>query len=334
MAGPLNVSQPDLSRSGRTLATTNGGWLPSTNSYSYLWQRCNAGGCLTVPGRTASTYLLTTADIGQTLRSIVIANNRALGAHSVASDTTSTIVSSPPLNVVPPEVTGSGSTLTSPLGSWSDPSPGSAAYVPRWQRCSGGSGLNCQEVAGRTGPTYSLTQADSDKFIRVVVFAEGLGARSVASAPFGPIMPQPVPRPGAGSGGDSGGSTGNSSPSPGAARKLRPFPKVVVAGRVARGRTFISGLVIRRGPRGAAVAVRCRGRGCPRGAFRGKLNRRGELRLKRFQRIYGPNATIEIRVTRRGAIGKFTRLRVNRRGVPSRRDACLMPGASKFSRCP
>ena len=331
MAGPLNVGQPELSRSGRTLATSNGGWLPSTNSYSYAWQRCNAGGCFTVPGRTGSTYLLTTADIGQRIRSIVTAGNSALGASSAASDFTDPIVASPPTNIVPPVVTGSGPTVTSTLGTWSDPSPGSVTYVRRWQRCSGTGGLSCQDVTGQSGATYSLTAADDGRFIRVVVVAEGLGARSVASAPLGPFMSPPAASPAPG---DSGGSTGTTAPAPVAPRKLRPFPKVVVAGRAARGRTFISGLVVRRGPRGATVSVRCRGRGCPRGGYRGKLNRRGALRLKRFQRIYGPGTTIEIRVTKRGAIGKFTRLRVNRRSVPSRRDACLMPGATKFSRCP
>ena len=334
VAGPINVGQPDLSRTGRTLVTGNGSWLPSTNTYSYLWQRCNSGGCFTVPGRTASTYLLTTADIGQTIRSIVIARNTVLGATDAPSDTTAPTEPAPPLSVVPPGLTGSGSTLTSTLGTWSDPSPCNVAYARRWQRCAGGDGLDCHEVPGRTGATYALTEADADKFIRVVIFAEGLGARSVASSPLGPIVP--LPEPGGGSGGDSGGGSGdsgNTPPSPVAPRKLRPFPKVVVAGRAARGLTFISGLVVRRGPRGAAVSVRCRGRGCPKGAFRGKLNRRGELRLKRFQRVYGPGATIEIRVTQRGAIGKFTRLRVNRRAVPSRRDACLRPGATEFSRC-
>ena len=334
-AGPLNVGEPDLSRTGRTLVTGNGNWLPSTNTYSYLWQRCNAGGCFTVPGRTASTYLLTTADIGQTIRSIVIARNQVLGASDAASPTTSPIASAPPVNVVPPGLTGSGSTLTSTLGAWSDPTPGAVAYARRWQRCGGGDGLNCQEVPGRTGATYSLTEADADKFIRVVVFAEGLGARSVASAPLGPIMPLPAPGGGGSGGGGGAGNTGTTPPSPTTVRKMRPFPKVVVTGRLARGLTFISGLVIRRGPRGASVSVRCRGRGCPRGGgFRGKLNRRGELRLKRYQRIYGPGATVEIRVTKRGTIGKFTRLRVRARSVPSRRDACLKPGATNFSRCP
>jgi hypothetical protein len=82
------------------------------------------------------------------------------------------------------------------------------------------------------------------------------------------------------------------------------------------------------------VAVTCRGRGCPKGRFRGKLNRSGALRLRRFQRIYGPGAVIEIRITKRGTIGKYTRVRVKARSIPGRRDLCLMPGVSKPRRCP
>jgi hypothetical protein len=110
---------------------------------------------------------------------------------------------------------------------------------------------------------------------------------------------------------------------------------VIIAGRLARGLTFISGLAIRRGPKGANVAVTCRGRGCPKGGrFRGKLDRSGGLKLKRFQRIYGPGSVLEIRITKRGAIGKFTKIMVKPRSIPGRRDQCLMPGVSKPSRCP
>ena len=337
MAGPVLVDAPELTRLGRTLYTSNGSWLPSSNSYTYVWQRCGAGGCSVVPGRTASNYLLTTADIGRSIRSVVTASNSALGASTAASDATDPIAASPPLNMVPPVVTSSGSTLTSTLGTWSDPSPASVSYTRRWQRCSGSGGLTCEEVAGQVGASYEVSAADAGKIIRVVVSAEGLGTKSVASAPVGPIPAPPTPGndPGGDPGGGSGGGSGDpgSTPPPVVPRKLRPFPKVVVAGRLARGLTFISDLAIRSGPSGARVSVRCRGRGCPKGAYRGKLNRRGALRLKRFQRIYGPGTTIEIRITKRGAIGKFTRLSVRRRSVPSRRDGCLMPGARKVSRC-
>lgn len=293
-----------------------------------------------MPGRTANTYLLTTADIGRRVRSVVVATNGLLGPTTANSAPTDAIQAAPPLNLSPPAITAAGTTLTSTLGTWSDPSPGSVLYTRRWQRCPAGDGLNCQDVPGQTGASYALTQADEGRFLRVVASAEGLGRASTASAPFGPaVLPLPRPVDEGGGGGQGGGGGGATDPVKGppasTPRKLRPFPKVIIAGRLARGLTFISGLVVRRGPRGSTVTVTCRGRGCPKGrSFRGRLSRSGSLRLRRFQRIYGPGAVIEIRVTRRGAIGKFTRLRVRARSIPARSDACVMSGASGSRRCP
>jgi hypothetical protein len=341
-AGPILLSSPTLERSGRTLSTDNGSWLGSTDGYTYAWQRCDlaVSSCATVPGRTASTYLLSTPDIGKRIRSVVGAGNPVLGASNAPSGATDPIAPAPPVNVTLPLVTLSGTKLTSTLGTWSDPSPNAVAYGRRWQRCSGSQAADCESISGPTGATYSAGPADDGKFLRVVVGAEGLGVRSVASPPAGPVALPAAPGGGGGGGGGGSGGGGNSSPPvtndrpAGGTAKLRPFPKVVVAGRLARGLTFISGLVIRRGPRGARVAVSCRGRGCPRGRFRGRLNRSGALRLRRFQRIFGPGAVIEIRVTQAGAIGKFTRLRVRAKSVPARRDACLMPSSSRPRRCP
>ena len=334
-AGPVLAADPTLSRAGRTLTTDNGSWIPAQNTYSYGWQRCDATAatCVDVPGRTGNTYLLTTADISTRIRSVVAATS-LLGTTTAPSAATTLISAAPPLNTKPPVVTGRGTTLSATLGDWSDPSPTSVIYTRQWQRCSGANALSCQNVSGRVGATYPLTAADQGKFIRVVVSAEGLGKASVGTAPLGPFGPL-----GGGGGGNGGGGGSNGDPVA-ALRKLRPFPKVIIVGEVIKSGRFrkvtrISGLAIRGGPKGASVSVSCRGRGCPRGGtFRAKLNRAGGLGLKRYQRIYRAEAVIEIRITRRGAIGKFTRLRVRAGGIPTRRNACLMPGASRPRRCP
>lgn len=306
MAGPVNGSPPELGGTGRTLSTSNGSWLPDDNSYTYGWARCDAAGanCAGVPGQAGRSYLLTTPDVGKTIRSVVTATNAVLGPTSAPSAPTAIIVAAPPRNVVPPAVTRSGSVLTSTLGTWTDPSPGSVAYERRWQRCAATGDLICQDVPGAVGATYTLTSADVGTFIRVVVSAEGLGKSFAQSTPEGGL------------------------------RKLRPFPRIIVAGRRVGGLTLISELAVRRGPTGATVSVRCRGRGCPRGGFRKKLGRSGSMRLTRFQRTYRPGTIIEIRITKAGAIGKFTRLKVRGRSIPSRRDECLIPGTSNPRGCP
>ena len=337
MADHLNTSLPETAREDRTrtLSTTNGTWLGTDGTYSYAWQRCDSEALCDppVPGQTASSYLLTTADLGRRIRSVVTTNS-LLGPDSAASALTARIVAAPPTNSAAPAVSGAtqiGSTLSSTLGTWNDPSPANVTYRRQWQRCAAVDGSGCQSISGATGASYTTGPSDLGQFARVLVAAEGLGTTVVASPPVGPIANPP----GSGGGSPGGAGTGAGTNSPtGGLRKMRPFPRVIVAGRLARGLTFISGLEIRRGPRSAAVSVRCRGRGCPRGSFRGRLGRRGSLRLKRFQRIYGPGTVIEIRITRRGAIGKFTRLTTRSRSVPARRDACLMPGSSKPRRCP
>ena len=335
-----NLAPPDApERTGRTLVTENGSWLLAS-SYSYAWYRCDAAGagCAQVAGRGGPGYLLTTADIGRRIRSLVTASG-ALGSESAFSAPTATITAAPPVNQTPPTVSGtarSGSTMSSTLGSWTDPSPGAVSYRRQWQRCTS-SGFSCQNIAGATGASYTLRAADVGAFMRVLVSAEGLGTATVESAPAGPVADL-ASAGGGGSGGGGGGGGGGGSddttPAPtGGFRKLRPFPRVVLAGRLLRGRTHVSRLVVT-GPRGATVSVRCRGRGCARRSFRARLGNSRRIRLRRFQRTYRPGATIEIRVTGRQAIGKFTRIRIRATRPPSRRDLCLVPGESRPSRCP
>lgn len=313
-AGPVNLSPPETpGRFGRTLFAGPGKWSPGDTTYSYAWQRCNRFGtaCATVRGRGGTSYLLTTADLGSRIRTMVTARDPLLGTTSMPSPATGTIAAAPPQNTVPPAITGRtrvGSVLTARRDRWTDPSIAAVTYRRQWQRCTGREGSGCRSIHAATGTSYRARSADRRRFIRVLVLAEGLGARGVASPTVGAIAAR--------------------------LRKMRPFPRVIVAGRLARGLTLFSGLVVRGGPRGAMVTVRCRGRGCPRVRFRGRLSRRGALRLRRFQRTFPPRTVIEIRVTRRGTIGKFTRLRVRARRVPSRRDACLSPGSSKPRRCP
>ena len=331
-----NLAPPGApERSGRTLVTENGSWLLAS-SYSYAWYRCDGAGaaCVQVAGRGGPAYLLTTADIGWRIRSLVTASG-ALGSESAFSAPTATITAAPPVNQVPPRVSGTarnGSAVSSTLGSWTDPSPGAVSYKRQWQRCTS-AGFSCQNIAGATGASYTLRAGDVGAFMRVLVSAEGLGTATVESAPTGPVADLPGAGGGVGGEGGSGGGSDEKTPAPtGGFRKLRPFPRVVVAGRLLRGRTHVSRLVVT-GPRGATVSVRCRGRGCARRSFRARLGNSRRIRLRRFQRTYRPGAIIQIRVTRGQAIGKFTRIRIRATRPPSRRDLCLVPGARRPSRC-
>jgi hypothetical protein len=62
---------------GQTLSTTNGTWTGSPTSYTYQWEDCNSSGtsCTSVAGATSTEYTLTSADIGHTVRVVIVAHN-------------------------------------------------------------------------------------------------------------------------------------------------------------------------------------------------------------------------------------------------------------------
>jgi hypothetical protein len=76
----VNTSLPALSGSflnGHTVQTTDGEWTFDDDylTYAYQWERCNAVGasCVDIVGATDSSYTITGADIGSTLRAEVTA---------------------------------------------------------------------------------------------------------------------------------------------------------------------------------------------------------------------------------------------------------------------
>jgi RHS repeat-associated protein len=80
-APPANTSPPTISgtpRTGRTLTADNGTWTGTpTISYAHQWRRCDTAGanCADIAGATSSSYVLTEADGGATIRVQVTASN-------------------------------------------------------------------------------------------------------------------------------------------------------------------------------------------------------------------------------------------------------------------
>lgn len=77
---PVGTALPTASGTttvGSTLTATSGSWTNAPTAYQYVWERCASYGaaCNLISGATASTYLLTTADAGSTLRVEVTASN-------------------------------------------------------------------------------------------------------------------------------------------------------------------------------------------------------------------------------------------------------------------
>ncbi len=119
---------------------------------------------------------------------------------------------------------------------------------------------------------------------------------------------------------------------------LAPFPVVRVVGVAFAGGIRLRLLSVQQAPAGALVRVRCRGGGCPRhGASRTTVAGAGGVRaivFRSFEHFLRAGAVLEVFVTKAGALGKYTRLRVRRGRLPERVDLCLDTAGSKPIACP
>jgi hypothetical protein len=118
---------------------------------------------------------------------------------------------------------------------------------------------------------------------------------------------------------------------------MQPFPIVRIAST-----DTASGVKLRllrvQAPAGARIAVACKGHGCPvksqsRVAAAGKAGV-ASVEFRRFQRSLRAGVTLEIRVSKAGEIGKYTRFLVRRGKLPVRVDTCLSPVGVNPMACP
>jgi Divergent InlB B-repeat domain len=138
---PVNVTPPTITgtpQEGETLSGDPGEWTNS-NGYNFFWLRCdpNGGSCENIGGSPQAeavvgrgpTYLLMTADVGHTLRFMVIAGNfdgsetstsvpTALIQKAAAPTTTTTTTTPPPATRIKLTVkkSGGGTVNSRPVG--------------------------------------------------------------------------------------------------------------------------------------------------------------------------------------------------------------------------
>ncbi|HXH88434.1 MAG TPA: hypothetical protein VNI55_07515, partial [Gaiellaceae bacterium] len=165
---PVNSILPAISGSYTqgSLLTASPGTFSSAGSFEYQWLRCDGSGdgCSDIPGETASTYRVTSDDVGSSFRVRVTANS-STGSSSATSNATPPIVGPQPRNVVPPKVivpgvTGvpvAGVALSSSVGTWTG--AGTLTYTYQWKKCQ-----------PKDGPCYRilLTSAQNSTFVPTV----------------------------------------------------------------------------------------------------------------------------------------------------------------------
>jgi hypothetical protein len=90
---PKNTAPPTISgttKEGSTLTVGNGSWTGSQPiTYTVQWQRCDAtgGNCANIAGATGQTYVLTSADVGNTIRVSVTAKNNKGSTLATSAET-------------------------------------------------------------------------------------------------------------------------------------------------------------------------------------------------------------------------------------------------------
>jgi hypothetical protein len=204
-------------KDGELLTAADGTWSGTPPAIARRWRRCDGAACADIAGATASTYLLTSQDVGKTIRVAVTATNAA-GSAGAESAPTAAVAARPVANTIAPSLSGDavdGAELTSAAGSWTGSTP--ILLTRRWQRCSG---LTCTDVPGAVGERYRLGLADVLQQVRVVVTgSNAAGALEAASALSAPVRAAPAQPSGGGTpgGGSPGGGAPAGPPSPAAA---------------------------------------------------------------------------------------------------------------------
>jgi hypothetical protein len=175
---------------GTTLSTSNGRWSGTTPlTLHYGWQRCDTAGanCVDIAGANGTHYILTSGDVGHTVRSAVSAVNSA-GSSTAYSAATAVVASRAPVNAVLPTISGTaqaGQTLTASTGAWSG--PGSIGFTYQWARCDA-QGLGCAPISGALTQTYTLTNVDVGHALIVQVRAANVyGPGYADSKPTGVV---------------------------------------------------------------------------------------------------------------------------------------------------
>ena len=188
---PVSSVPPTIvgaAQSGKRVTAVPGEWSGGKPlTFSFQWQRCDAGGlnCAPIPGATLNTYLPSTDDLGHALTVAVTAQATAGIATAVSPATLAVVTAGAaagrPAATTAPSVTGvteAGQTLTASVGAWSG-APTAFAY--QWQRCHS-AGTDCAAILGATASTYQLSAGDIGSYIATVVTATGKGGSASASA--------------------------------------------------------------------------------------------------------------------------------------------------------
>ena len=169
-------------------------------TFSYQWIANNGTADTDIQDATASTYTLADADEGKTIKVRVSFTDEAGNSEMLISPATGTVEAANNPATGQPSVSGTAQvaeTLTAGTSSIADTDGTANATVTyQWIRMDG---TNETDIAGATSSSYTLTEADEGKAIRVrVSFTDDAGnAETMTSAATATVEPEPLEPPAA-----------------------------------------------------------------------------------------------------------------------------------------
>ena len=167
----------------------------SNAAFSYQWIRNDGSGDADIAGATGATYTLVDADEGKTVRVRVAFVDDGGNEESLTSTATATVQARPNSPATgAPTISGTarvGEMLTADTSGIADADGlSNATFSYQWER---NDGSGDAEIAGATGATYTLVDADEGKTIRVrVAFVDDRGHQETrTSAATAATVPAP-----------------------------------------------------------------------------------------------------------------------------------------------
>jgi hypothetical protein len=176
---PPSITEPNL-QVGSTLSIATGTDVWTNNpTLTYAWMRCPSGGTCTSTGGTGPTYVLASADVGDTIEVIVTATNAAVTSGGTAAPTatsapTGAVVLTAPVLTASPTISGTapgGKSLTLGAARFSG---SSLTITTQWLLCAS-DGSACQPIASATGTQYTVMPTDVGGTLQVTQVATNSG---------------------------------------------------------------------------------------------------------------------------------------------------------------
>ena len=154
---------------------------------TYQWQSTDSSGLSSgswtdISGATSSTYTLTQSEVGKYVRVSISYTDAQGGVESHTGMMGTTVTNVNDDNTGTPTMSGSfmeDQTVTvdaTPLDDNDEDGMTTSSYAYQWQRCSSTTLSTCSDISGETSTSYTITQTDTDNFLRVVVsYTDDLG---------------------------------------------------------------------------------------------------------------------------------------------------------------